>query len=69
MSGICHFSPPYGGGVDPDEEELAEPTRWADSFLTSAVAGVAKRHPDLALHARTVRGVTEDRAIAGVRAC
>jgi nucleotide-binding universal stress UspA family protein len=54
------FSPTYGGRVDPDEEELAEATRWADSFLARAVAGVSKRHPDLELHARTVRGVTED---------
>jgi nucleotide-binding universal stress UspA family protein len=54
------FSPTYGGRVDPDEEELAEATRWADSFLASAVADVAKLHPDLELHARSVRGVTED---------
>jgi nucleotide-binding universal stress UspA family protein len=54
------FSPTYGGRIDPDEEELAEATRWADSFLASAVADVAKLHPDLELHARSVRGVTED---------
>ncbi len=54
------FSPTYGGRVDPDEEELAEATRWADSFLASAVADVAKLHPELELHARTVRGVTEE---------
>jgi nucleotide-binding universal stress UspA family protein len=54
------FSPTYGGRVDPDEEELAEATRWADSFLASAVADVAKLHPELELHARSVRGVTED---------
>ena len=54
------FSPTYGGRVDPDEEELAEATRWADSFLASAVADIAKLHPDVELHARTVRGVIED---------
>ena len=54
------FSPTYGGRVDPDEEELADATRWADSFLASAVADVAKLHPELELHARTVRGVTEE---------
>lgn len=54
------FSPTYGGRVDPDEEELAEATRWADSFLASAVVDVAKLHPDVELHARTVRGVIED---------
>jgi nucleotide-binding universal stress UspA family protein len=54
------FSPTYGGRVDPDEEELADAARWADSFLASAVADVAKLHPELELHARTVRGVTEE---------
>jgi nucleotide-binding universal stress UspA family protein len=54
------FSPTYGGHVDPDEEELAEANRWADSFLARAVTKVATRHPDLEFHARTVRGVIED---------
>ena len=54
------FSPTYGGRVDPNEEELAEAARWADSFLASAVVDVAKLHPDVELHARTVRGVIED---------
>ena len=54
------FSPTYGGRVDPDEEELAEATRWADSFLARAVANVATRHPEVEFHARTVRGVIED---------
>jgi nucleotide-binding universal stress UspA family protein len=54
------FSPTYGARVGPDDEELAEASQWADSFLASAVADVAKLHPDLELHARTVRGVTED---------
>jgi nucleotide-binding universal stress UspA family protein len=54
------FSPTYGGRVDPDDEELAEANRWADSFLARAVAKVATRHPDVEFHARTVRGVIED---------
>jgi len=54
------FSPTYGGWIDPDEEELAEATKWADSLLAKAVAQVAKLHPDVEFHARTVRGVIED---------
>jgi nucleotide-binding universal stress UspA family protein len=54
------FSPTYGGRVDPDEEELAEATKWADSFLARAVAKVATRHSGVEFHARTVRGVVED---------
>jgi nucleotide-binding universal stress UspA family protein len=54
------FSPTYGGWIDPDEEELAEATTWADSLVAKAVAHVAKLHPDVEVHARTVRGVVED---------
>ena len=50
------FSPTYGGGIDPDDEELAEATSWADSLLARAVAQVAKLHPDVDFHARTVKG-------------
>ena len=54
------FSPTYGGRIDPDEEELAEATSWADSLLARAVAHVAKLHPDVDFHARTVKGDIED---------
>jgi nucleotide-binding universal stress UspA family protein len=54
------FSPTYGSRIDPDDEELAEATNWADSFLTRAVSEVARRHPDVKIHARSVRGVIED---------
>ena len=49
-----------GGRIDPDEEELAEATSWADSLLARAVAHVAKLHPDVDFHARTVKGDIED---------
>ncbi|HLM22653.1 MAG TPA: universal stress protein, partial [Propionibacteriaceae bacterium] len=54
------FSPTYGGWIDPDNEELAEATKWADSFLASAVSEVARQHPDVEIRARSVRGVIED---------
>jgi nucleotide-binding universal stress UspA family protein len=54
------FSPTYGGRVDPDEEELAEAVRWADSVLAEAVAQVAELHPDVEFHARTVKGDIEN---------
>ena len=54
------FSPTYGGWIDPDDEELAEATKWADSFLASAVSEVARQHPDVEIRARSVRGVIED---------
>lgn len=54
------FSPTYGGWIDPDDEELAEATKWADSFLTRAVSEVARQHPDVEIHARSVRGVIAD---------
>ena len=50
------FSPTYGGWIDPDDEELAEATSWADSLLARAVAQVAQLHPDVDFHARTVKG-------------
>jgi nucleotide-binding universal stress UspA family protein len=53
------FSPTYGGRIDPDEEELAEATSWAGSVLAEAVAQVAKLHPDVEFHARTVKGDIE----------
>jgi nucleotide-binding universal stress UspA family protein len=54
------FSPTYGGWIDPDDEELAEATKWADSFLASAVFEVARQHPEVEIRARSVRGVIED---------
>jgi nucleotide-binding universal stress UspA family protein len=54
------FSPTYGGRIDPDDEELTEATKWADSLLAHTVAGVAKDHPGVELHARSVKGVIED---------
>ena len=54
------FSPTFGGSIDPDGEELAEATKWADSVLANAVIEVAKTHPDVELHAHSVRGVIED---------
>jgi nucleotide-binding universal stress UspA family protein len=58
------FSPTFGGSVDPDGEELAEATRWADSVLADAVTDVAKGHPDVEFHARTVKGVIEEGLLA-----
>jgi nucleotide-binding universal stress UspA family protein len=54
------FSPTYGGWIEPDEEELAEATRWADSRLARTVTEVVKAHPGVEFHARTVRGAIED---------
>jgi nucleotide-binding universal stress UspA family protein len=53
------FSPTYGGQIEPDEEEVEEAARWADSQLAHAVAGVAKNHPEVEVHARSVKGVIE----------
>jgi len=53
------FSPTYGGQIKPDEEEVEEAARWADSQLANAVAGVMKNHPDVKIHARSVMGVIE----------
>ena len=53
------FSPTYGGQIEPDEEEVEEAARWADSQLANTVAGVAKNHPDVKIHARSVKGVIE----------
>jgi nucleotide-binding universal stress UspA family protein len=64
LTAVCvwdlRFSPTYGGWVDPDDEELAEATRWADALLAQAVASVAKFRPGVELRARSVRGVIED---------
>jgi nucleotide-binding universal stress UspA family protein len=54
------FSPTFGAGIDPDDEELAEATRWADSVLEEAVSEEARAHPEVDFHARSVRGVIED---------
>lgn len=54
------FSPTYGGWINPDDEELAAATNWADSLLAKSVSEVAKRRPDVGIHARSVRGVRED---------
>ena len=54
------FSPTYGGHIDPDQGELAEATSWADSRLAHTVAEVLRDHPDVELHARTVKGEIED---------
>jgi nucleotide-binding universal stress UspA family protein len=53
------FSPTYGGQIEPDEEEVEEAARWADSQLAKAVGGVGKNHPDVEIHARSVKGVIE----------
>ena len=53
------FSPTYGSQIEPDDEEIEEATRWADSQLTHTVAKVAKNHPDLKIHARSLKGVIE----------
>jgi nucleotide-binding universal stress UspA family protein len=53
------FSPTYGGQIEPDDEEVEEAARWADSQLAHAVAGVAKNHPEVEVHARSVKGVIE----------
>ena len=53
------FSPTYGGQIEPDDEEIEEATRWADSQLTHAVAKVATNHPDVKIHARSLKGVIE----------
>ena len=58
------FSPTFGGWVDPDGEELAEASTWADSVLADAVTAVATTHPDVEIHARSVKGVTEDGLLA-----
>jgi nucleotide-binding universal stress UspA family protein len=54
------FSPTFGSSIDPDGEELAEASKWADSVLANAVIEIAKTHPDVELHARSIRGVIED---------
>ena len=61
------FSPTYGGWIDPDDEELGEATKWADSLLARAVSDVARRHPDVEIHARSVRGVDRRRPAPGIR--
>jgi nucleotide-binding universal stress UspA family protein len=50
------FSPTYGAQIEPDEEEVEEAARWADSQLARAVAGLARDHPDVEIHARSVKG-------------
>ena len=54
------FSPTFGGSIDPDDEELAEATRWADLVLARAVAAVVKDHHDVEIRALSVRGVVEN---------
>jgi nucleotide-binding universal stress UspA family protein len=54
------FSPTYGGQIDPDEEELAEASGWADSHVARTLTEVVKAHPSVECHARTVKGVIED---------
>jgi nucleotide-binding universal stress UspA family protein len=58
------FSPTFGGGIDPDAEEIAEATKWADSVLAAAVSEVPKTHPDLEFRARSVKGVVEQGLLA-----
>ena len=53
------FSPTYGGQIAPDEEEVEEATRWADTQLADAVAGLAKKHPEVEIHARSLKGPIE----------
>jgi hypothetical protein len=59
------FSPTYGAQIEPDEEEVEEAARWADSQLACAVAGLAKNHPDVEIHARGVKGGVIARAMPG----
>ena len=54
------FSPTFGGSIDPDDEELAEATRWADLVLARAVAAVVKDHHDVEIRALSVKGVVEN---------
>ena len=54
------FSPTFGAGIDPDGEELADAASWADSVLAGAVSEAARAHPEIELHARSVRGAIED---------
>ena len=54
------FSPTFGGSIDPDDEELAEATRWADLVLARAVAAFVKDHHDVEIRALSVRGVVEN---------
>jgi nucleotide-binding universal stress UspA family protein len=58
------FSPTFGGGINPDREELADASRWADSILADAVTAAGKSHPDVEFHARSVKGVVEDGLLA-----
>jgi nucleotide-binding universal stress UspA family protein len=64
LTAVCvwdlQFSPTYGSWIDPDEEELAEAARWADSVLATAVSTAAELHPDVEFHARSVKGVIEE---------
>ena len=53
------FSPTYGGQISPDDEEVEEAASWADSQLANAASEVVKKHPEVEIHARTVRGVIE----------
>jgi nucleotide-binding universal stress UspA family protein len=53
------FSPTYGGQIEPDDEEIEDATRWADSQLAHAVAGVATNHADIEIHARSLKGAVE----------
>ena len=48
------FSPTYGGWIDPDEEEPGG-DQVGRFLLARAVADVAKLHPDVDFHARTVK--------------
>ena len=54
------FSPTFGRLIDPDAEELAEATRWADLVLARAVAAVVKDHHDVEVRALSVKGVVEN---------
>ena len=54
------FSPTFGGSIDPDDEELAEATRWADLMLARAVAAVVKDHHGVEVRALSVKGVVEN---------
>jgi nucleotide-binding universal stress UspA family protein len=54
------FSPTFGGSIDPDGEELAEATRWADLVLARAVAPVVKDHHDVEVRALSIRGVVQN---------
>lgn len=64
LTAVCvwdlQFSPTFGGSIEPDEDELAEASRWANLALEQAVAAVVKDHRNVEVRARSVKGVIEN---------